>query len=369
MSDTSSEGDFPTPIVLDNGSHRIKAGWAGDCKVRCVMRNVLYDNVADDQFVGGTSSMQRREVLAMTCPIEHGIVSNWADMEKIWGFMYDHELRVEPEEQGILVTEPPLNPKCNREKMAQILFESFQVPFMYVATPAVLTLYANGRVSGVVLDVGETVTHVLSAFDGSVITDSIRRIDIGGKDLNEHLQILLAKKGYSFTTYSEMDDVRHMKEKLCYVNNYFKKGNIPNEDIEKTFTLPDGETISIDKERFLCPEALFKPSLIDCDNAGVEKLLKESVMACDINVREDLLKNVKLSGATTFLPGFSERIHDEMEALNPVNKPVKVIAPPERNKSVWIGGSILASLSSFQSCWVTKAQYEEIGPYVVHRCM
>ena len=341
MSDTSSEGDLPPPVVVDNGAHKIKAGWAGDCKVRCVMRNVVYDNVvADydsrDQFVGNASTQQqRREILAMKCPIEHGVVTNWADMEKIWGFMYDHQLRVEPAEQGILITEPPLNPKSNREKMAQVLFESFEVPHMYVAIPAVLALYSCGRDTGVVLDVGETVSHVVSAFEGCTMGGSTRRIDIGGKDLNDHLQKLLAKRGYCFTTFSEMDEVRRMKEKLCYINDYFKKDNIiSDENIEETFTLPDGETISVDNERFLCPEALFKPSLIDCDSVGVEKLLQESAMASDILTREYLLNNVILSGTTTFLRGFSDRIRNELEAVNPDSKHIKVIAPPERNKSV-----------------------------------
>uniref|UniRef100_Q7M3B0 Actin beta (Fragments) n=1 Tax=Sus scrofa domesticus TaxID=9825 RepID=Q7M3B0_PIG len=173
-------------------------------------------------------------------PIEHGIVTNWDDMEKIWHHTFYNELRVAPEE------------------MTQIMFETFNTPAMYVAIQAVLSLYAS----------------------------------------------ILTERG-----------------KLCYVALDFE-----------SYELPDGQVITIGNERFRCPE--------------------------------DLYANTVLSGGTTMYPGIADRMQKEITALAPST--MKIIAPPER-KSVWIGGSILASLSTFQQMWISKQEYDESGPSIVHR--
>jgi len=138
-------------------------------------------------------------------------------------------------------------------------------------------------------------------------------------------------------------------------------------DLEKNYELPDGEVITVGNERFRCSEVLFKPSLIGKEREGVDKLTYESIMKCDIDIRRDLYVNTVLSGGSTMFPGVDIRLTKEMTKLAPSSIRVKIIVPPERKYSVWIGGSILSSLSTFQEMWITEDEYDESGPGIVHR--
>ncbi|XP_019242109.1 PREDICTED: actin-85C-like, partial [Nicotiana attenuata] len=170
------------------------AGFAGDDSPRAVFESIVgrprHNGVMPGMGLNdyvGDEALNRRGILTLTYAAEHGIIRNWDNIEKLWHHTFYNELGVAPEEHPILLTEAPFNPKANREKMTQIMFETFHVPAMYVAIQAVLSLYTSGRKTGIVIESGDGVSHVVPIYEGHALAHAISQLFLSGRDLTEYL--------------------------------------------------------------------------------------------------------------------------------------------------------------------------------------
>ncbi|CAO3695166.1 unnamed protein product [Rhizopus stolonifer] len=371
------------PVVIDNGSGVIKAGFAGEEQPKCFFPSmvgrpkhvrIMAGAVEGDNFIG-KKAQDLRGLLKIRYPIEHGIVTDWEDMEPIGNIFIQmnlkHSLKRQPGEthtvqHPVLLTEAPLNPRSNRDLAAQIFFDTFNVPSLFTSIQAVLSLYSSGRTTGIVLDSGDGVTHAVPVYEGFAIPHAIRRVDIAGRDVTEYLQLLLRKSGYNFHTTAEKEVVRIIKEKACYVALNPSKEEKETSGKLDDFALPDGNIIKLGVERFRAPEILFQPELIGEEYPGIHQVVVDCISRADLDLRKSLYSNVVLSGGSTLYRGFGDRFLSEIKKLALKDIKIKIYAPPERKYSTWIGGSILASLSTFKKMWVSSEEFQE-DPDIIHK--
>ncbi|KAH3745047.1 actin, cytoplasmic 2 [Pelomyxa schiedti] len=365
------EGEDIQPLVFDNGTGMFKAGFGGDDAPRDLFPTIIgrpQGYRINDDFCVGNEAQSKRGIFTLQYPIERGIVTNWDDLEKIFHHTFDNELHVACEEHPVLITEAHLNPKPNREKMSQIMFETFNVPAFYVGVVGRLSLYASGRATGIVVETGDGVTQTVPILEAVIPEGCTRRLDLAGCDLSNYMMTLLNERGCSIITKHPREFGRDIKEKLAYVAlDAEAEMGISASSPEKSYELPDGTFINVGTERFRCPEALFQPALLGRGDVGIHQMCYNSIMACDVDIRRSLYGNIVLSGGTSMLPGFAGRMQKEMTILAPPTVKIQIVAPPERKISAWLGGSILASLSTFQQMWISKEEYDESGPAIVHR--
>eukprot|EP00392_Amoebophrya_sp_AT5.2_P014326 g14475.t1 len=216
------------PVVIDNGSGVMKAGIAGDEAPKCVFPNYVgrpkheraMAGAAEGEIFIGDSATHLRGLLTCNYPVQHGVVEDWLEMEQIWHHVYN-EMKIASEEHPVLLTEAPLNPARNREKAAEVFFESFNTPALFVSAQAILlwsdqlvtlirsylSLYASGRTTGVVLDSGDGVSHVVPVYEGFALGHAIQRMDVAGRDVTDSLVLQLRRQGHVFHTSAEREIV------------------------------------------------------------------------------------------------------------------------------------------------------------------
>ncbi|XP_010164946.2 actin-85C [Antrostomus carolinensis] len=363
-------------VIFDIGSGQCKAGLSGEQAPRSVISTVVgypkfklvMFGVSHKDCYVGEEAQSKRGILSFTYPMENGIVTSWDDMEKIWSYLYEQELKMKPSERPALLTETPLNPLSHREKMAETMFESFQVPALSVTLQALTALYASARTTGLVLDSGDGVTVTVPVYKGRYLLRGITRLDFAGRGVTEYLARLLLETGHSFVSTAEREIVRDMKEKLCYVAlDPRQKMQEKSEKLTCEYILPDGRAVKAGDQLFRAPEALFVPAEAGIPGPGVGEMVLQSITKCCEHIQSNILRNVLLSGGSTLFRGFKERFLKELQMRVHNSTHVKIISPQDRRYSVWIGASILASLRGFRNMWVTREEYSEVGPTVLQR--
>lgn len=271
--------------------------------------------------------------------MENGIVKNWDDMQHLWNYTFYEKMKIDPTGRKILLTEPPMNPLKNREQMAEVMLEGYNFGGVYVAIQAVLALYAQGmnklrdyggRIaegtltvvlglsSGVVVDSGDGVTHIIPVYESTVLNHHIRRLDVAGRDVTRNLIALLLRRGYALNRTADFETVRQIKEKLCYVSYDLELDKKLSEDttvLVESYTLPDGRVIRVGSERFEAAECLFQPHLVDVDQPGMAELLFNTIQGTDVDIRSSLYKAVVLSGGSSMYPGLPSRLEKELKQL------------------------------------------------------
>jgi len=380
-------------IVCDNGTGFVKCGYAGSnfpahifpsLVGRPIIRaaNRIDDIEVKDLMIGDEAS-KLRSMLEVNYPMENGMVRNWDDMCHVWDYTFGQDkLNIDPSECKVLLTEPPMNPTRNREKMIEVMFEKYGFDSTYIAIQAVLTLYAQGLLTGVVVDSGDGVTHICPVYEGFALPHLTRRLDIAGRDITRYLIKLLLLRGYAFNHTADFETVRMMKEKLCYVGyDIMTEQKLAQETtfLVEPYTLPDGRVIKVGGERFEASEALFQPHLINVEGKGIAELVFDAIQSAEMDMRPELYKHIVLSGGSTMYPGLPSRLEREIKQLylervlkgdtDRLSKfKIRIEDPPRRKDMVFIGGAVLADvMKDRDDFWMSKAEYQEQGINVLKK--
>ncbi|NXI63692.1 ACL7A protein, partial [Anseranas semipalmata] len=358
-------------VVVDVGTGYFKCGFAGDLWPSHIISSTAGKHVQEtagkqkETFIGRELE-NTRIPLKLISPLTHGIVVDWNCVQDILECIFQKEMKIQPEDHAVLMSVPPLCSVTDKKKYAEMMFEGFRVPAIHLAYQSQLSMYAYGKTSALVVESGHGASHVVPIYEGYVMRSITGRVDYAGLDITYYLMRLLNESGNTFTEY-HLNIVEDLKKKCCYTSlDLTQDLNLPLKKQQIDYELPDGHFITVGKERFLCAEALFKPSLFGSQQPGLLQLTLSCLKKCDADINKKMVGNILLCGGSTMMEGFPERFQSELNRMCPSDN-IIIEVLPQRKSSVWIGGSILASLYSFQKLWVYRGEYEEYGPSCIFR--
>jgi actin-related protein 2 len=379
------------PIVCDNGTGFVKTGYASENFPAFIFPSMIgkplmrYEEentqgVELKDIMVGDECAKYRSMLDISYPVENGIVKDWEGMRHLWDYTFSERMKIDPTNHKILLTEPPMNPRGNQKRMMENMFEVYNFQAAKVSIQAMLVLYAQGLLTGVVVDSGDGVTHVVPVWEGVCPPTLIKRLNVAGRHITRYLIKLLQVRGYAFNRSADFETVRQIKEQLCYVGydmSVEKKLALETTYLMQQYTLPDGKVIKLGRERFEAPEVLFNPSLLDLESDGLSHMLFNMIQEADMDLRRDFYKHIVLSGGSTMYPGLPSRLEKDMRDLyeeKVAKYDPKIMAkfklriedPPRRKHMVFLGGSVLADImKDREEFWISKAEWEEHGERII----
>ncbi|XP_069603771.1 actin-like protein 7A [Ranitomeya imitator] len=362
-------------VIIDIGTRSCKIGYAGEPKPSFVVSSTLGIPLREtsktgdnwkEHFIGNEKETYSSVSQKLVNPLRHGTVVEWDSVEAILEYLFVKEMKIPSEEHAVLLSDPPLSPSTNREKYAEMMFETFNVPAFQIANQSSLSMYSYGKTSGLVVECGHGMSYAVPIIEGNVQPTFTCSADYAGADITKYLMQILKARGYTFNE-EHLDIIENVKHKFCYVSFDFNEEIcLPQIKHQPAYKFTDGQEITIKKERFICTEALFQPSLIDSTEPSLQNMTMTCISNCDASFKETMVNNILLGGGTTMLQGFFERFQKELNKLSGHQKS-SISAWPDRQFCVWRRGSILASLHSFQPLWLHRSEYDEHGPSIIYR--
>jgi len=376
--------------VCDNGTGFVKCGFGGDNFPQYIFPSMIgkplmryeeeFKDVELKDVMVGDECAKYRHMLETSYPVENGIVKDWVGMKHLYDYTFAERMKIDPKNHKILLTEPPLNPRENQAKMLSAMFEVYGFQAAKVNIQAMLVLYAQGLLTGVVVDSGDGVTHVVPVWEGICPPTLIKRLNVAGRHITRQLIKLLQVRGYAFNRSADFETVRQIKEKLCFVGydlEVEKRLALETTTLNTSYTLPDGRVIKMSMERYEAPEVLFNPHLIDEEKPGMQHLLFNMIQEADVDLRPSFYQHIVLSGGSTMFPGLPSRLEKEMKELylekvlkgdkSRLSKfKLRIEDPPRRKHMVFLGGSVLADIMKDRpEFWISQKEWKEQGERII----
>jgi actin-related protein 3 len=402
------------PVVIDVGTGYTKMGYSCNSRPDYIIPTIVgtpadkltktattKTGTEDLDFYIGFEAIAKQPAYGGTNVMKHGQIEDWDKIEQFWQHCLFKYLRCEPEDHAILLTEPPLNSPDNRECTAEIMFETFNVPYLYIGMQALLALAASWStagshsLTGAVVDSGDGVTHVIPVVHGFPISNAITHVPIAGQEMTTFIAQLLQEREPSVPAEDRLVTARTIKERYCRVASVpsamFARFDKDRSKYIETYTGVSSKTkkpftCEVGYERFLCPEVWFSPEMVSSEyTTPVAVLINRAIRLSPIQDRMQLFGNIVLSGGSTTFDGLAKRLQSDVQAIVDADLksnaeiatkklgrevkagkvPVKIVEHKRQQYAVWYGGAMLAMTGKpFYTQCLTKAQYDEVGPSI-----
>jgi actin-related protein len=364
--------EFSSHIVIDNGSCYTKSGFNGENAPRSVIPTVIgrFKNPSllltedKEKLYFGKEATHNLATLNLNYPVENGIIKNWDYIEKLWNYLFYNELKVTPEAHNLFLTENIYNSNSDREKIAQIMFEKFNIFNIHIEPQPTMTLFSTSKTTGLIFESGDSCTQIVPIFEGYIIPQGVTSTPLAGRTLTDVFLSKIKDKLQKFKFSNYIEYAKKLKERYSFVK--LEGAPLSNStEIE----LPDGNKIALRDEQLNLPEIFFDPSSISLEFSGYPELVVEAIKKTDLNLRREFYANILLGGGNTDIKNFPERLKKEISSKIPSNiaSYLRINSQLERKYSAWIGASVVCSIGTFQQMWISKNDYEEVGPHVIHK--
>ena len=386
---------YSDTLVLDNGGYSLKVGYSSQSSPRIVPNCIMKAKSEKRRAFIGDQIDDCRDLSSLfyLLPFQKGYLVNWDHQKTVWDYVFGKNcFNLRAENLNLIFTEPYFNFSSIQEGLSEIFFEEYGFKSLLRTHPGDLTCYRNKQNHPeekccLVIDCGFSFTHIVPFVLGKRVRSAVKRIDVGGKLLTNHLKEII-----SYRQLHVLDETHVMngcKEDCCYVTQDWEadvrvaKKRGKENTIARDYVLPDftsirrgfmkteeqstgrpeeGEQlIRMNNERFMVPEILFRPTDIGIHQMGVGEAVVESVSGCEERAQAWLYRNIVVTGGSALFPGFRQRLETEVRRLAPAEMEVRVRDIEDPLTAAWKGGASLAGDGDFKSMCVSKEEYMDSG--------